>query len=81
MEVSFDLVEWCKAVEVAAGGVINPALLPSERRKWERELAKLTTPEKCLLVSSMTVAVIESLQTAENKLKQGRERERQAENS
>lgn len=81
MKEAFDLVEWCGAVEVAAGGVVNPALLPAERRKFERELAKLTTPEKCLCVSLMTRDVIKALQTAENELKREREKERPVENS
>lgn len=44
----FDLGKWCDAVDNAAHGVINPMLLPKDRRKWEKELAGLTTPGKCI---------------------------------
>lgn len=67
MEVSFDLVEWCDSMETAACGVVNPALLPQERRRWERELAKLTTPEKCILAASRARAVVSELQKLENR--------------
>lgn len=48
MDVEFDLKVWAAEVQEAAHGVINPALLSVERRKWEKILAKLTTPDKCL---------------------------------
>lgn len=46
----FDLGKWCEDVEDAAKGAVNPMLLPKDRRKWERELEKLTTPGVCLHV-------------------------------
>lgn len=52
MGVEFDLKVWSAEVQTAAQGVISPALLSMERRKWEKALAKLTTPDKCLAATA-----------------------------
>lgn len=69
MVPAFDVEQWCNDVETAVNCIVNPALMPSQRRKWERALAKLTTPEKCLYVSETFKGVLNSLREAENELK------------
>lgn len=61
----FDLGVWNKAVREASCGVVSPALLPAERRKWERELAKLTTPEKCLAASAAIEVLLRMQESAQ----------------
>lgn len=47
-ETGFDLASWSEALLAAASGAVNPAFLPGQRRKCERELVVLTTPQNCI---------------------------------
>lgn len=64
-----DIGKWCDDVEKAAAGVINPALLPAERRKWERVLAELVTPGYCICVVEHIRGLIRDLEKADDQIK------------
>lgn len=81
MAPEFDLEDWCEDVATAVRCIVSPALLPQERRKWERALAKLTTPEKCLYVSETVKGLINTLRETENELKLEWEKRARSENS
>lgn len=69
MSKDFDLVKWCDTAREAALGVIDPALLPKQRRRHEQELALLTTPENIIYVVTQIKELLLTLDEAQKQLK------------